>query len=129
MEVKEISDGYARNFLIPRKLAVPAMAANLTAKAAFDDEQARLTSKAREQASRLPEIAIKVAVAAGTHGEVFGSVTADQISDALRQAGFSNFSLELQKSIRSIGEHHIPVSFGHGISADAKVIVEPKPAR
>ena len=97
-ELKEVSDGYARNYLLPRKLATEATAGadehgqkiEEKAKAA---QIAREKAEAEENAKKLGAIQVKIAAKAGSNGKLFGSVTSKEISDALHE----QFALTIEK--------------------------------
>ena len=88
-EIANVSDGYARNFLIPRKLAVPADSSNIDAAnrkkaaAAHRIEVQRKTAK--ELASGMSDLTVRIWAKAGENGKLFGSITANQIADALKE--------------------------------------------
>ena len=88
-EMKEVSDGYARNYLLPRKLAMEANADNLNAYKLKEKAKAAQIAKekaaAQETASKLSGIQVKIAAKAGSAGKLFGSVTSREISEALRE--------------------------------------------
>ena len=85
-ELKEVSDGYARNYLLPRKLATEATADNLNAfrlkEKAKAAQIAREKAEAEENAKKLGAIQVKIAAKAGSNGKLFGSVTSKEISAA-----------------------------------------------
>ena len=96
-ELKEVSDGYARNYLLPRKLATEATADNLNAfrlkEKAKAAQIAREKAEAEENAKKLGAIQVKIAAKAGSNGKLFGSVTSKEISDALHE----QFDLTIEK--------------------------------
>ena len=96
-ELKEVSDGYARNYLLPRKLATEATADNLNAfrlkEKAKAAQIAREKAEAEENAKKLGAIQVKIAAKAGSNGKLFGSVTSKEISDALHE----QFALSIEK--------------------------------
>ena len=87
-EMKEVSDGYGRNYLLPRKLAVEATADNLnTMKQQEKANAARMAAekaKAEESAKQLESAVVKIAAKAGAGGKLFGAVTSKEISEALK---------------------------------------------
>ena len=91
-ELKEVSDGYARNYLLPRKLATEATADNLNAfrlkEKAKAAQIAREKAEAEENAKKLGAIQVKIAAKAGSNGKLFGSVTSKEISDALEELDY-----------------------------------------
>ena len=96
-EMKEVSEGYGRNYLLPRKLAVEATKDNLnTLRIKEKAKQAAIAAekaKAIENAKQLESVVVKVAARAGAAGKLFGAVTSQEISDALKE----QFGIEIEK--------------------------------
>ena len=88
-EMKEVSDGYARNYLLPRNLAVEANRDNMNALAlrekAKKAQEARERAAAAENAARLKDVVVTVRARAGANGKLFGAVTSQEICDALKE--------------------------------------------
>ena len=129
-ELKEVSDGYARNFLFPKKLAVEATADNInTMKLQEKAKQAQMAkekAEAKENAEKLKECTVKISAKAGSNGKLFGAVTSKEISDALA----AQFNIEIEKNkivqaepIKTYGSFEVKVKLGHEISATLKVMV------
>jgi large subunit ribosomal protein L9 len=127
MEVKEVSDGYARNFLIAKKLAVPADEAAMKFKSEADRRENDSVGKYRQLAELLKSEALEFGVRTGEKGEVFGSVTSEQIKKALREKGLGEPEVALKHPLRSIGEHRVEVNFSRGIKGEARVSLVPEP--
>ncbi|MPM37688.1 50S ribosomal protein L9 [bioreactor metagenome] len=126
----EVSDGYARNFLLPRKLATEATADNLNKLQM--QEKARLAQEARERAEalalveRLKSCLVKVSAKAGTGGRLFGSITSKEISDALQaQHGIAipKSKMVQDEPIKSFGSYEIKCRLGYEITGTVYVIV------
>jgi len=126
----EVSDGYARNYLIPRKLALVATADNLNN--AKQQEKAKLRrieqekDLAREVAAKLEAVVVKVTAKAGEGGRLFGSVTSAEISDALLKQHdivIEKNKLVLDEHIKTFGAYTIKAKLGHEISGSVNVIV------
>lgn len=129
-QMVEVSDGYARNFLFPRKLAVPATAdAVNTMKLKEKARQRQIEeekAKARENAKKLESVVVKITARAGEGGKLFGSVTNKDISDALRD----QFGIEIEKSriiiaapIKSYGSYEVKCKFGYEISGVIHLLI------
>ncbi len=129
-ELKEVSDGYARNYLLPRKLAVEATADNLNAyklkEKAKAAQIAAEKAKALENAKQLESIIVKIGAKAGSNGKLFGSITSKEISDALAK----QHSIEIEKQkivladpIKTFGSFDVKCKFGHEISGIVHVLV------
>jgi large subunit ribosomal protein L9 len=129
-EVVDVSDGYLRNFLVPRKLAQPATAAGIAdarrrAEAA-ERAAAEQAARAEETASLLRKTVLTISHQAGDDGRLFGSVTAQEIVDAVRQARglkLDKRKVHLPEPIKSTGTHMVSVEVSDGVRADVKTIV------
>jgi large subunit ribosomal protein L9 len=123
-EVKEVSDGYAANFLLPKKLAAPATNEAL-AKQEQLIEQERKTRTEREALKiRIESEPIEIEAVKGARGEVFKGVSARDIERALRAKGLAgNYAVELDRPIKSVGEHDAVCNMGGGVRARVTVIV------
>lgn len=131
-DVKDVAEGYATNFLLPRGLAVKATAEALEAvKRQKDSVQARTTREKAEMADlakRLGEVRLSFALKAGAQGKVFGSVTNRDIAEALASKGFEidRARIHLPEPLRSLGEHRIELRLLPDVHAT--VVVEIVPA-
>lgn len=131
-DVKDVAEGYAKNYLLPRGLAVEANTGELkrvaqlrdTAKAKKDRQHA----DAEALALRLSEVALSFKLRVGPQGKAFGSVTDREISDALRRRGFDvpHEKIHLDEPLRSLGEHRVEVRLATGVRASLNVRVEPE---
>ncbi len=124
-----VADGYARNFLIPRKKAIEAVG---NAKAIFKDrERARMAheAKLRQAAERLREqlagVSLQFSVEAGDEDQLYGSVSAHDIQEALAQKGhvIERKDVRLAEPLKSLGVFEVPVHLFEGIDAPVKVWV------
>lgn len=128
--VVDVSAGYLRNFLVPRKLAQPATAGALEA-AQQRMERAEQTkreaeSRAEENAALLTRTVLTIAQQAGDDGRLFGSVTAQDIVDAIRDARgirIDKRKVELPDPIKTTGTHMVTVEVAEGVSATVKTMV------
>lgn len=129
-EMKEVSDGYGRNYLLPRKLAVEATTDNMNALRLKEKAKAAAVAaekaKALENAKQLESIVVKVAARAGSAGKLFGAVTSQEISDALKE----QYGIEIEKQkiiqsepIKSYGSYEVKCKFGYEISGVIHVLV------
>jgi large subunit ribosomal protein L9 len=129
-EVVDVSPGYLRNFLVPRKLAQPATKASIAAaqqriqaaEAAAADQVAR----AEEHAQLLRKTVLTISHQAGDDGRLFGSVTAQDIVDAIKQARgmkLDRRKVHLEEPIRTTGSHMVTVEVHEGVTAQIKTIV------
>ena len=119
-DMKEVSDGYARNYLIPRKLAVEATADNLNAiklkEKAKAAQAAKEKAQAEEYAKKLEAVQVTVRAKAGSSGKLFGAVTSETISKALKE----QFDMDIEKNkivqsepIKSFGSYTVKAKLGY----------------
>lgn len=126
-DVKEVAGGYARNYLLPRKLVMPATRGNLKVleqqreKIAVKQEQHR--AEARSLADRLAGIALDFPVRVGEQGRLYGSITAQDIAERLRDQGIEidRRVIELREPLRTLGAFDVPVRVAHAVTAHLKV--------
>ena len=126
----EASDGYARNFLIPRKLAVAATAENLNTmkqqeKAKLAQESAEKAA-AQETAEKLKGCMVKIPAKAGAGGKLFGSVTSKEVSEALKaQTGLdiAKAKIVLPEPIKAFGTYELKCKLGYEITGTVNVLV------
>lgn len=131
-QILEVSDGYARNYLLPRGLAVEASAGALRSveeeKRVQAARQERLIKELKATADRLEGQTVRLAARSGEGGRLFGSVTNKDVADAIGKflgTEFDRKLVELNAPIKSLGVYPVTVKFGHNISATVNVeIVE-----
>ena len=127
-----VSDGYARNFLFPRKLAQEATADNINTMRMNDKAKQEKEQKAREEAAalsnQLRDMTLTVFAKGGGAGRLFGSVTSQEISDALKQQGIDldRRKILIEESIKTVGLYTVKCKLGFGIDAALKVDVREK---
>lgn len=132
-QIIEVSDGYARNFLIPRGLAIPADAKSMNDVKNREDSRLHKieTEKAaaKEIAAKLEKITVKIVGQAGSDGRLYGSVTAKDIADALqKQFGIviDKRKLTLTENIKSFGTYNTEVKLYTDVVGKVKVTVSDK---
>ena len=129
-QMVEVSEGYARNFLLPRKMAIAATAdaintMNLKEKARRAEE-ARQKEAAMAAAEQLKALLVKIPAKAGAGGRLFGAVTTKEISDALKQqhnVDIPKQKLVLEDPIKSFGTYQVKARLGFEISGTVNVLV------
>ena len=128
--MKEVSDGYGRNYLLPRKLAVEATADNLnTMKQQEKANAARMAAekaKAEESAKQLESAVVKIAAKAGAGGKLFGAVTSKEIGEALKaQHGIEVDSKKIVQAepIKGYGSFEVKCKFGYEVTGTIHVLV------
>jgi len=125
----KVAPGYARNFLLPRKLAVPAESGSAKQIEHEMRNIKRREEKVRahlaEEAKKLGAISIEITAKAGEEGKIFGSVTNVQIAEALKPLGYAvdRKSIHIDEPIRSLGAHEVSVKLMRGIEAKVTVNV------
>lgn len=126
----EASDGYARNFLLPRKLAVEATADNVNKMKMHDKavaaQQAAEKAEAEANAAKLKDVTVKVTAKAGAGGRLFGAVTTKEIADSLKaQTGMeiSKTKIVQEEPIKSFGAYELKVKLGYEVTGTLKVVV------
>jgi large subunit ribosomal protein L9 len=114
-DVREVKDGHARNYLFPRGLAAPATASSLQAleqtKAAAGRRQERINEELVALKGRLEALVVEVRARSGDDGRLFGSVTAQDVADAIQRRGVdvTKKQIELQEPIKNTGFYKVPV--------------------
>ena len=126
----EASDGYARNFLLPRKLAVPATAENVNTmkmqEKAKKAQEAAEKAEAEGTAAKLKELTVKVVAKGGNGGRLFGAVTSKEIADALQaQHGIAipKTKIVQDEPIKAFGGYELKVKLGYEVTGTLKVVV------
>jgi large subunit ribosomal protein L9 len=128
-DVVKVAPGYARNFLLPKKLAVPATDSNRKIveqeKQAHLRREAKFVGEAQDLAKMLGSVTVAIARKAGENDHLFGSVTAGDIADALAAAKFTidRKKIHLDEPIRTLGEHKVPVRLHREVTVEVTVNV------
>ncbi|HVB34057.1 MAG TPA: 50S ribosomal protein L9 [Patescibacteria group bacterium] len=128
-QVVDVADGYARNYLLPRKLALAATAGNLKQieriRARLAKIEAQEHSQAEEAAGAISAAAVTLVRKVGMNDQLFGSVTAADIADALAAQGITvdKRKVVLDEPIKLLGEFQVPVKLHHNVVTSVKVLV------
>ncbi len=131
-EMKNVAEGYARNFLIPQNLAVPAAGGAYRAWqhdiASREDKRRREREEAEMYATRIASTTLTMGVKVGDGGKLFGSITAKDIADALARRGIvvDRHKVDLDEPLKSLGTYKVAVKVLSGMTPEVTVIVEPK---
>jgi large subunit ribosomal protein L9 len=131
-ELKSVADGYAQNFLIPRKLAVPAAGGAYRAWqhdiASREDKRQREREEADIVATRVAGTTLTMGVKVGEGGKLYGSITAKDVADALGRRGISvdRHKVDLEEPLKSLGTYKVAVKVYPGMTPEVTVVVEPK---
>jgi large subunit ribosomal protein L9 len=133
-DVVKVAEGYGRNFLLPRKLAIEATVGN---KKVIDQMRAaalRRSAKEKAQAEELSKqfegISVGFQRRAGEHDQLFGSVTSGDIADALEKKGFTldRRKIQLHEPLKTLGEFTVPVRLHKDVTTHLKVVIEKEAA-
>lgn len=127
-EVINSSDGYARNFLFPKKLAVEANNENMSKLKAKNDSKAYQKSVEKEEAQKVAEklkgILLKISVKTGENGKIFGSITAKEIADNLKEQykiEIDKKKIDLKEPIKTLGGSQVNIKLYDGVVGVLKV--------
>jgi large subunit ribosomal protein L9 len=127
-----VADGYARNFLLPKRLAVPATDSNKKIveqeREAYVRREAKDVSESEDLAKLLTGVTLTFRHKVGENNHLFGSVTAKDIADALEAQKFhvERRKVQLEEPIRTVGEYEIAVRLHRDVTTHIKVVVEPE---
>ena len=131
-EMKNVADGFATNFLIPQKLAVPAAGGAYRAWqhdiASREEKRARERADAEIAATRIASTTLTMGVKVGEGGKLFGSITAQDIADALGRRGITvdKNKVDLDQPLKTLGTYKVAVRVLSGMTPEVTVVVEPK---
>lgn len=128
-DVREVANGFARNFLFPKNLAKPATASALkileAEKAAAEAEAEEDLKKVEETVAMLDGQEIEIPTKIGEDGKLYGAITPQKIVSTLKEKGFliTKKQVKLGEPIKEMGEYDISLEFAHGLEAKIKIIV------
>ena len=129
-DVVKVAEGYGRNYLLPRKLAIRASEGNKAVieqmKAAAVRRSAKEKSGADELAKRFAGLSVSFQRRSGEHDQLFGSVTSGDIADALSKKGFDvdRRKIQVHEPLKTLGEFDVPVRLHKDVTTHLKVIIE-----
>ena len=129
-DVVKVADGYGRNFLLPKKLAMEATAANKVVIEQMKQSAVRRSAKVKSEAellvTQLNQVELVFERKVGENEHLFGSVTASEIAHALEGKGFTidRRKLQLEEPLRQLGEFHVPIKLHREVTAHVKVTVK-----
>jgi large subunit ribosomal protein L9 len=131
-ELKEVTDGYARNFLFSRKLAVPAAGGAYRAWqhdiASREEKRKREREDAEIAAQRISSTTLTMGVKVGEGGKLYGSITAKDIADALGRRGIAvdRHKIDLEEPLKTLGTYKVAIKVFPGLTPEVTIAVEPK---
>jgi large subunit ribosomal protein L9 len=131
-EIVRVRAGYARNYLLPRNLAVEASAGNVKGieaeRAALLKKEAKERASAEAQSQQIGAIQLEFRRKAGEQGALYGSVTSMDVAEALRERGYEidRHRIHLREPLKRVGEYNVPVRLHREVTIDLKVRVAPE---
>jgi large subunit ribosomal protein L9 len=131
-ELKEVTDGYARNFLFSRKLAVPAAGGAYRAWqhdiASREEKRKREREDAEIAAQRISSTTLTMGVKVGEGGKLYGSITAKDIADALGRRGITvdRHKIDLEEPLKTLGTYKVAIKVFPGLTPEVTIAVEPQ---
>ena len=131
-DVVDVADGYARNFLVARKLAVPAAGGAYRAWqhdiASREEKRKREREEAEIAAQRISSTTLTLGVKVGEGGKLYGSITAKDIADALGRRGITvdRHKVDLAEPLKTLGTYKVAIRVFPGLTPEVTVAVEPK---
>ncbi|MFO1541032.1 MAG: 50S ribosomal protein L9 [Chloroflexota bacterium] len=131
-ELKEVADGYARNFLIPQRKAVSANGGAYRAWqhdiASREEKRKREREEAEIAAQRISSTTLTMGVKVGEGGKLYGSITAKDIADALARRGITvdRHKIDLTDPLKTLGTYKVAIRVYAGLEAEVTIAVEPK---
>lgn len=131
-DLKDVAEGYARNFLIPRKLAVPAAGGAFRAWqhdiASREEKREREREEAEIAATRIAGTTLTMGVKVGEGGKLYGSIGAKDIADALARRGIEvdRHKVDLEEPLKTLGTYKVAIKVYQGMTPEVTVVVEPK---
>jgi large subunit ribosomal protein L9 len=131
-ELKDVTDGYARNFLIPQKLAVPAAGGAYRAWqhdiASREEKRKREREDAEVAAQRIGSTTLTMGVKVGEGGKLYGSITAKDIADALGRRGIvvDRHKVDLDEPLKTLGTYKVAIRVYAGLTPEVTIDVQPK---
>ena len=131
-EMRAVADGFATNFLIPQKLAVPAAGGAYRAWqhdiASREDKRTRERAEAEIAATRIASTTLTMGVKVGEGGKLYGSITSKDIGDALARRGIEidRHKIDLEEPLKTLGTYKVAVRVYAGLTPEVTIAVEPK---
>ena len=128
-QIVNVAPGYARNFLLPKRLAVPATESNRKIveqeRQAHLRREAKVKSDAADLAKLMADVSVTIRQKAGEQDQLFGSVTSKDVADALEQAGYQieRRKIQLDEPIKSLGDFRVPVRLHKDVTIEVTVHV------
>ncbi len=130
-EIKEVSDGYGRNFLIKNKLALEATEGNInfvkSQLKALEKKNERKFENAKELKEMIEKVRVVIKAKAGENGKLFGSITSEDISEALKtqhNIEIDKKTIDIEEPIKVVGDHIVDIRLGMNVVAKLRITIE-----
>ncbi len=129
-DVVKVAEGYGRNFLLPRRLAIEANAGNKKVVEQMRAAAVRRSAKEKAQAEELSKqfegVSLSFQRRSGEHDQLFGSVTSGDLADALAKKGFNidRRKIQLHEPLKTVGDFTVPIKLHKDVTAHLKVVIE-----
>ncbi len=128
-EIKDLKEGYVRNYLLPKKLVLIYNAENLkkieNLKKKIEENRKEKLELIEKEKEILKDLVLTFKIKVGEHEEVFGSVNKKEIEKALEEKGIKNFKVNLEKPLKALGIHEVEVNLGENQKVNLKVELKP----
>lgn len=130
-DIKEVKEGYGRNYLIARGLAKPAekptVQQAVSKKESIENELKKFEETLKSIQESIAKEKLVIEIKTGKNGEIFKSVTEEDIKKALKKRGFNNINIEPQKiHLKELGEHEVDINLSRGVKGKIKIDIEPE---
>ena len=131
-EIVRVRAGYARNYLLPRNLAVEASTGNVKGieaeRAALLKKEAKERSTAEAQSQKMSSLVLEIKRKSGEQGALYGSVTSMDVAEALKEKGYEidRHRIHLREPLKRLGEYSVPVRLHREVTIDLQVKVQPE---
>ncbi len=128
-DIVNVAEGYARNYLIPQKIAVEALTKNVKAlehqKKAIDEKAKKVHAAAETLAAKIGSMNVSIKAKAGEEEKLFGSITAMDISNALKEQGIDidKKQIHIEETIKRLGAHTVQIKLHHNVAAQLNISV------
>jgi large subunit ribosomal protein L9 len=133
-DMVKVAEGYGRNFLLPRRLAIEATSGNKKVieqmRAASVRRSAKEKAQAEELSKQFDSVSLSFQRRSGEHDQLFGSVTSGDLADALAKKGFDidRRKIQLHEPLKTVGDFTVPVKLHKDVTAHLKVVIEKEAA-
>lgn len=128
-EIKDLKEGYVRNYLLPRKLVLIYNSENLKKieflKKKIEEAKKEKLNLIEKEKEILKDLILTFNVKVGEHNEVFGSVNKNELEEALLKKGIKNFKVNLEKPLKTLGIHEVEINLGENQKVNLKVELKP----